>query len=110
MPGDSARTDWFMLWTCPRTTIELALEICFVYFATRSAIRLETEPRSVPWTPAYTSNTGWTLQRLSDSGVVVRWKSARLRISWGGDLPAMSTGARWRSSGEATPDFGVDAT
>src|SRR6266850_639314 len=61
MPSASWRNDWFMDWTCPRTTIELALEISFVYFATNPLIRLDTEPRSVSCTAAYTSNTGCTL-------------------------------------------------
>ncbi len=32
IPSPIWKNDWFMLCTCPRTTIELALEICWLYF------------------------------------------------------------------------------
>ena len=50
-----------MVWTWPRTVIVLAFEIVALCFATIVSIASDTEPRSVPWTLAYTSNTGCTL-------------------------------------------------
>ena len=61
IPSPGWKNAWFMLWTCPRTTMELAFPIRPWYFATILFTWLETEPRSVPWTLAYTSNTGCTL-------------------------------------------------
>src|SRR5690606_41255073 len=85
-----------MLSSCPLTIIWFPGFSCSWYFAARSLILPETEPRSVFSTEAYTSYTNSVLVLLMMTGAARRCRLVWLALICGLAAPSFNTLGAWR--------------